>query len=515
MTPFARAAALALLGIALASPATLGRQDPDGEEQALEAEEAPAEEEAEPEGTPLGFDQPLEAKIVWAEHAWQTFLVTVPEDAIVLTLKLEGAPVDLDLFARHGAPMDDYDADAEHRSTSYLYNEALRVSRTSDPALAAGTYFVDVAYTLESEPRMGKRRAAEIPFTISASLIRARIDGRLAPGQPVAGETNDASGWFRTFLVEVPEGAPALRIDLDQVRGDLDLVARPGKPILTREATDYLAESVLGRETLLIDAESDPPLVPGAWYVNVYDPFELDAVPFTAHVRFDPEPPPALLAIPPIRPPLDGLDRALLATVAVLTYDGGGSGTLLSEDGWVLTNQHVVEDDSGRLIADGELVIALSLDPKLPPAELFRGNVVAADRDLDLALVRIESGLYGQPLPPGYRFPFLDLGTPERLRVGDPITVLGFPGSGSLGSLASVTLTRGVVSGFDTTKDGVVLKTDAEIGTGNSGGAALDGSFRLIGVPVGAVEDEEVSSQLGYVLPVSLIPAEWRRRIGG
>jgi len=88
------------------------------------------------------------------------------------------------------------------------------------------------------------------------------------------------------------------------------------------------------------------------------------------------------------------------------------------------------------------------------------------------------------------------------------------PRSPPFGSLASVTLTRGVVSGFDTTKSGVVLKTDASIGAGNSGGAALDAGFHLIGVPVGAVEDAEVTSQLGYVLPVSLIPAEWKRRIG-
>jgi hypothetical protein len=496
--------------------------EPEAVEPEATAEGAAEEPETEDEepvdlaaGTPLPFDQSLEASIAWADQTWQTFLLEVPEDAVAVTLNVEGAGVDLDLFARHGAPIESYDSDAEHSATSFLYNDTLRITRASEPPLKPGTYWVDVAYNLGGEPRVGKRRVSAIPFTISASLIRSRIDGRLAPAEPAASQTDEASGWFRTFVVEVPEGAPALRIDLDQVLGDLDLVARPGKPILDREETDHLADSVLGRETLLIDAESDPPLASGTWYVNVYDPYELDAVRFTAHVRFDREPPPELLAIPGIRPPTDGLDRALLATVAVLTYDGGGSGTLLASDGWILTNHHVVEDDSGNVVGAGELVIGLSLDPRLPPAELFRGSVVVSDRDLDLALVKIETGLYGQELAPGYRFPYLELGDPDRLRVGDPLTLLGFPGSGTLGSLASISLTRGVVSGFDSTKAGVVLKTDAEIGSGNSGGAALDASLRLIGVPMGTVEDKEVTSQLGYVLPVTLIPREWRRRIGG
>ncbi|MFN7960445.1 MAG: serine protease [Thermoanaerobaculia bacterium] len=462
----------------------------------------------------LELGRTVSSSIDWEAQRWKSFRVNVPEDAMVLTIKLEGAPIDLDLFARHGSPLVDYQEDAEHEAVSDRYNEALRISRSSEPPLEPGFYYIDVVYNLETEARIGKKRAHELPFSLTASVIRARVDDKLGPAGKALGETGQDNGWFRTYTIDVPEGARVLRLDLDDVAGDLDLVARRGGPILERKPTDHAAESVLGRETLVIDRSSDPPLRPGTWYINVFDPFELDPVRFTLYARFDPEPPPELLVIPAIRAPTDGLDRAVLSTVEILTEGATGSGTLVSAAGWVLTNYHVIESDSGGVLGPGQLVIGLCLDSRRPTVELFRGSVALFDQDLDLALVHIETGLYGQALPTGYRFPYLEPGKPESQRIGDAITILGFPSVGGLGSRASITLTRGVVSGFDTTAHGVVFKTDAEIASGNSGGAALDASFRLIGVPTGSVEDKEGYSHLGYILPISLIPQSWRDRIG-
>ncbi len=473
----------------------------------------PVAEDAEESATRLELGRPKAAVIDWEDQLWQSFIVEVPGDAMMLTLEIEDAPVDLDLFARRDRPLANYDEDAEYEASTRLYNDTLTILRSGEPPLVPGTYYVDVAYTVEAEPRIRKRRVNEIPFTITASVIRSRVDGRLVPGEPRAMETSADSGWFRTFTVDVPRGAAALRIDLDQVTSDLDMVARRGQAVLNPEDADHVADSLLGRETLLIDEASDPPLAPGTWYVSVFDPFQLDLARFTAHASFAAQPAAELLSIPTLRQPAAGIDRALLSTVEILTQSGSGSGTLVSPDGWVLTNFHVVVDDTGNPAGSGELVVSLCLDARMPPAELFRGSVVLADRALDLALVKIESGLYGQELPAGYRFPFLERGSSEAVAIGDPVTVLGFPGAGGLGSRVSVTLTRGVISGFDTTEAGVVLKTDAEIGSGNSGGAALDGAYRLIGVPSATVEDAEVYSQLGYILPISRLPAAWREKI--
>ncbi len=485
------------------------------QEPSVEEAEGPAEAEPEAaDATPLALGQATSGEIVFSAQQWQTYAVEVPADAMVLTIKVEDSAVDLDLYARHGAPMDNYEQDPDYEATSRRYNDEIKISRSSDPPLLPGTYYIDVTYTLGTQPRIGKRRVERLPFTITASVIQARVDGELTPRRAITSQTDQETGWFRTYAVDVPRGARALRIDLDDVSGDLDIVARHGQPALDLEEADHQSDSVLGRETLLIDASSDPPLAPGRWYIQIYDPFELNLVHFTAYTRFESTPPPELLAIPPIRESRGGLDRAMLATVEVLTRTGTGSGTLLSPDGWVLTNHHVVESDSGGVVGSDELVISLCLDPKLPPAELFRGSVVFDDADLDLALVKIESGLYDQPLPAGYRFPYLELGDPNGVSIGDPITLLGFPGVGGLGSRATLSLTRGVVAGFDRTEVGLVLKTDAEIGAGNSGGAALDAAWRLIAVPVGTVEDAEGYSQLGYLLPINLLPAQWRQKVG-
>src|SRR6185436_17888125 len=119
-----------------------------------------------------------------------------------------------------------------------------------------------------------------------------------------------------------------------------------------------------------------------------------------------------------------------------------------------------------------EVVVSVSFDPRLPPVETYRGRVERTDTRLDLALVRITSGFYGQPLPPGYRFTTVELGSVPALQIGDPLWLVGYPSTGGMGSRVTIHCTHGVLSGFDRTDFGLLLKTDAEINSGNSGGAA-------------------------------------------
>ena len=466
------------------------------------------------EYTELELGRKTAAVMQWEERAYVTFVVDVPRDAMVLVVEVEDSQVDLDIFARFGEPMASYEEDIEFQAPSWRYNDTLRITRHETPALQAGTYFIDVAYNLDVDPEVESERVTRLPFSVTASVIRSRVDARLVPGEPLSSQTDEGSGWFRTFTVEVPESAENLRIDLSGVKGDLDVSAKHGGPVVDLEQADHVAESLVGRESLRVGRESDPPLVPGTWYVNVYDPYGLDPVSFTAHAGFATMPAAELLALPDISAPDAGIGRALLATVELLAEDGGGSGTLISPEGWVLTNHHVIELGTGDPVAQGEVVISLCLDSRAPPVELFRGSVVVSDPELDLALVKIESGLYGQPLPAGFTFPYLELGDTDSIEIGDPVSLLGFPSVGGMGSRATVSLTRGVISGFDTAEGGLMFKTDAEIAAGNSGGAALDRDWRLIGVPVGVLEAVEGYSQLGYILPVSRMAADWREQIG-
>jgi S1-C subfamily serine protease len=75
----------------------------------------------------------------------------------------------------------------------------------------------------------------------------------------------------------------------------------------------------------------------------------------------------------------------------------------------------------------------------------------------------------------------------------------------------TITATRGIVSGFERADFGRLIKTDAEITRGNSGGAAIDERGLLIGVPSSTVENG--SGQIGYVHPIDALPPSWRARI--
>jgi S1-C subfamily serine protease len=150
-------------------------------------------------------------------------------------------------------------------------------------------------------------------------------------------------------------------------------------------------------------------------------------------------------------------------------------------------------------------------DPARPPTEAFRARVVDHREDRDLAFLKIVSDLYGGRLPEDYVFPWLPLGTDTALQTTEEIGLIGFPRVGGTGSRVSVTYTRGIVSGFEAHPYGRVIKTDADANQGNSGGAAVDRTGALVGIPSHVVGLEW--GHVGFVQPVSALPEEWLRRI--
>jgi serine protease Do len=222
-------------------------------------------------------------------------------------------------------------------------------------------------------------------------------------------------------------------------------------------------------------------------------------------------PPAEALALPELPHPSDPRGLALAAAVEIVVGDGSGSGTIVSADGLVLTARHVL---GGREERDSEVVVAVNLDPTEITRDLFRARVVRVDEDLDVALLRITSGLYGQPLPTGYRFPACPLSPGGLPRLGDELATIGFPEAGGTGSRAPVMFSRGVVSGFERERSGLRIKTDAFVASGSSGGAALDARYRLVGVPVFTMSDSDRAALLGFLVPVTELPREWWTLIG-
>jgi S1-C subfamily serine protease len=142
--------------------------------------------------------------------------------------------------------------------------------------------------------------------------------------------------------------------------------------------------------------------------------------------------------------------------------DGGGSGVVVTADGFVLTSAHVVAGSYGPLRAS------------LTDGRDVRADVVGADPLSDLAVLRVADGGDLQPA---------ELGDAERLRVGQLVVAIGNPH----GYTSSVT--AGVVSGLGrslATHAGRivdnVIQTDAALNPGNSGGALADGRGRVVGI---------------------------------
>ncbi len=160
---------------------------------------------------------------------------------------------------------------------------------------------------------------------------------------------------------------------------------------------------------------------------------------------------------------------------------GLGSGVIVSADGYILTNNHVVEG------AD-EIEVALNDGRK------FSAHVVGTDPDSDVAVLRIKAGS---------NLPVITFGSAESLQVGDVVLAIGNPfGVGQ-------TVTSGIVSALGRSHLGIntfenFIQTDAAINPGNSGGALVDSNGNLIGINTAIYSQSGGSMGIGFAIPVSL-----------
>jgi len=154
-----------------------------------------------------------------------------------------------------------------------------------------------------------------------------------------------------------------------------------------------------------------------------------------------------------------------------------GTGSIIDEQGHVLTNAHVVvRSEVGQPYDSIRVYLKpakLSGDPQKDLTNPLAAKVVTWDRALDLALLQIEGN-------PG-RLTVVPFGNAAAVQAGDPVVAIGHPEQGGLW-----TLTQGVVSTVVANLGGVqgknVFQTDASINRGNSGGPLLDGHGAMIGV---------------------------------
>lgn len=178
-------------------------------------------------------------------------------------------------------------------------------------------------------------------------------------------------------------------------------------------------------------------------------------------------------------------EQIIRATVLIEAGDARGSGTIISPQGYILTNYHVVGDIENRTIAP-QIRVGVVRFVDQPPRLDYLAEVVEGDPNLDLAIIRITRTANGQPIG-NVTFPAVPIGDSNKLIVGDPIYVFGFQGTGGL----TISFSSGVVGGF-TGEDGISggkqwIKHDAQTGPGNSGGGVYNQNGELIGIHTAGV----------------------------
>ena len=158
-----------------------------------------------------------------------------------------------------------------------------------------------------------------------------------------------------------------------------------------------------------------------------------------------------------------------------------GSGVIATADGYILTNNHVVQ-------AADEIAVALA------DGRQFDARLVGADPESDLAVLKVEAtGL-----------PIITFGSDDALKVGDIVLAIGNPFD------VGQTVTMGIVSALGRSNLGInvfenFIQTDAAINQGNSGGALVDSTGHLVGINTAIFSRTGGSIGIGFAIPATLV----------
>ena len=172
----------------------------------------------------------------------------------------------------------------------------------------------------------------------------------------------------------------------------------------------------------------------------------------------------------------------------VQKYTSTGSGVIISNDGFIVTNNHVVKD-------------AEKVEVTLNDGKVFAAEVIGADPTTDLALLKIE----------GEEFPFIPYGNSENLKVGEWVLAVGNPFN------LTSTVTAGIVSAkgrdiniLENDKSGLpaiesFIQTDAAVNPGNSGGALVATTGELVGINTAIKSNTGSYTGYSFAIPINIV----------
>lgn len=158
---------------------------------------------------------------------------------------------------------------------------------------------------------------------------------------------------------------------------------------------------------------------------------------------------------------------------------GLGSGVIVTKDGYILTNNHVVENSDDTKVA-------------LNDGREYKAKIIGTDPKTDIAVLKIDAD----------NLPYLPLANSDKVEIGDVVLAIGNPfGIGQ-------TVTMGIISATGRGNVGIdyedFIQTDAAINPGNSGGALVDAEGRLIGINTAILSRTGGNHGIGFAIPVNL-----------
>ena len=171
--------------------------------------------------------------------------------------------------------------------------------------------------------------------------------------------------------------------------------------------------------------------------------------------------------------------------------EGIGSGIMISPDGYILTNDHVIDN-------------AATIKVTLSDGKAYRGRLIGTDRTTDIAVIKlVDVPATQMPLP------YAQLGDSKDLEVGDPVIAVGDPLD------VGTTVTSGIISALGHRNQGAatgvgsgrqlasdIIQTDAAINPGNSGGALADLSGKVIAINEAIASSNGGFSGIGFAIPI-------------
>lgn len=163
---------------------------------------------------------------------------------------------------------------------------------------------------------------------------------------------------------------------------------------------------------------------------------------------------------------------------------GYGSGVIISADGYIITNNHVIED-------------AESVDVTLNDRRTFTADVVGRDQASDLALLKIK----------GENLPFIRYGSSDDLKLGQWVLAVGNPFNLTSTVTAGIVSAKGRSLGLNEGDFRIesFIQTDAALNMGNSGGALVDTNGNLVGITSAIISPSGAYAGMSFAIPVSIV----------